>query len=185
MRVVIVVAFLVHLCTAFTYSPLYIQFNASFPTRVSNGIISLLSPFNPTLLASNSTQLPSAGFVLSLGACTNRIPAPPVLSEATQLLSIDISSTLSMLCADGTPLFDSPLTPKTLRDEQRMPQQSEGATWGGEGRLQAALEALQVLGVAFLHPLQPLLPVSLSLDEQFDNGTVQSPYWRARGNYIL
>ena len=152
------------LAVAICSAQLSVTFEPGFPALVEKSVFSLLSPFNPVLVAP-STPPAGQGMLLSFGAsaaCPSGFSSN--VSEAFQIVALPPSNGQEVYCVSGNP--SAHFTGRIA---------NSGLVYG-------SFELLQNLGFSFLHPLFPSTPLALKLSPRFINDKrIQSPHFYIRG----
>lgn len=179
------------------FDKVYVQFGANVGPRMEHnvlGYLKLVSSSMVTQFARDSTSLPSTSsdertLVMSIGDTSlgNTLIGSKVLSslvdESFAIVSSDIELSVVHLACNGRPL--SAETHKNISFDRHAIHY---------GAVVSAYACLELLGFAFLHPLEPFIPLHLTIPREdciiSDTSQkavvhkIESPYWPERSFHI-
>ena len=159
-RLFVFIFFLALVCAS--PQPVFVSFASSFPSGPSAVISSLLP--GATALSPSATSLPPNALVLLFGGrdlalCASSMSVNASSGpEAIQIVALSPTA----FCCDGNP----------------------SAMANNSGRVMAAFQLLQRLGVMFFHPMNPVLPsggLTVSSALLSSAGTIERPFFPIRG----
>lgn len=137
-------------------SPVFVSFSDDVAPLAEKFLLDLLQPFSPQVAPFNES-LPPQSMLLAFGGSSSHcvgLFSLPSTKESFQIVKANSSEKQEIYCAAG-------VAPSST--------------------LYAAFELLQLLGIKFFHPMQPLVPKALIESRRFESGKVYSPFWAVRG----